>query len=115
MDNKFLYRSSLKNKEVPKFEVMGIVSELILSKVQFPKNNDIIPFLEEIFKQQFKDYVMKSRTLIVSRLIKIINNSDNDTFNFYRVKLLKYIESFYETEDKKSTSLTSASKWVTRR
>lgn len=113
MDNKFLYRSSLKSKEVQKFQVMGIVTEIVLSKEEFPKNSDIVPFLEQIFKVQFKEYVMRSRTLIVSRLMRLVDNSDEEAFKSYRVKLLKYVELSYDIDSNKTSSRTPASKWVT--
>ena len=54
MDNRFLYRSSLKSKDIPKFQMMGITSELILSKQVFPKNIEITSFLNVVFNVEFK-------------------------------------------------------------
>ncbi|WP_430514923.1 hypothetical protein [Lactococcus lactis] len=113
MDNKYLYRSSLKNKDIPRFSMMGIVSELILSKEAFHKNSDIEVFLKEIFDIEFRSYVIKSRTIIVSRLIRTIDKCTDDDYSIYRAKLLKFIESLYEIEkNKKDINKTAASRWV---
>ena len=52
MDNRFLYRSSLKSKDIPKFQMMGITSELILSKQVFLKYRNY--FLNVVFNVEFK-------------------------------------------------------------
>lgn len=113
MDNKYLYRSSLKNKDIPRFSMMGIVSELILSKEVFHKNSDIEVFLKDIFNVEFRNYVIKSRTLIVSRVIRTIDKSTVDDYSTYRARLLKFIDSLYEIEkSKKDVNKTAASQWV---
>ena len=42
-----LFRNELKNKFIPKYKLIGIVSELLLSKQIFLKNMDIEDFLME--------------------------------------------------------------------
>lgn len=114
MDNKFLYRSSLKNKNVPKFQIMGIASELILSKQVFPKNVDVSDFLKIVFNIEFKEYVMKSRTLILARIVRIINNSSDHEYQEFRKNLLNFVETYYESDlANKNSSKSSVSKWVT--
>lgn len=88
-NNLILYRNELKNKSIYKYKITGIVSELLFSKKIFPKNNDIKLFLKEVFELEFKEYVMKSRTLIVSHLIKLIYISEEE--NDYKKNLLKFI------------------------
>ncbi|HEM3480986.1 hypothetical protein ACS6Y5_04710 [Streptococcus suis] len=73
MDKKFLiFRNELKNSRVPSYKVIGIVSELILSKVIFQKNDEIRKFIKEVFNLELKDYLYKSRTLLVARLTREI-------------------------------------------
>ena len=43
--NLILYRNELKNKNIAKYKVIGIVAELLLSKKIFNKNVDIEKFL----------------------------------------------------------------------
>lgn len=114
MDNRFLYRSSLKSKDIPKFQMMGITSELILSKQVFPKNIEITSFFNVVFNVEFKNYVMKSRTLILSRTVRVIEGCSENEYQNYRRKLLNFVEEYYESEEvSKNISKSSISKWVT--
>ena len=45
MNNLVILRNDLKNKKPPRYKVIGITSELILSKKVFENNRNIIPFL----------------------------------------------------------------------
>lgn len=116
MENKFLYRSSLKSKDIPVYQMMGIVSELVLSKTVFKKNNDISDFIKKIFGIEFKDYVMKSRTMILARTVRLISTSSDIEYQVYRKKLLNFIEEYYDnsSENRSSSNRTSVSEWVTR-
>lgn len=75
--NLILYRNELKNKQVYKYKLIGIIAELIFSKKIFPKNKDIIIFLNDVFDITYKDYIIKSRTTIVAKVSKKINSEDN--------------------------------------
>lgn len=75
--NLILYRNELKNKQVYKYKVIGIIAELIFSKNIFPKNKDIVLFLNDVFNITYKDYIIKSRTTIVAKVSKKINSEDN--------------------------------------
>lgn len=92
--NLILYRNELKNKTIYKYKIIGIVSELLFSKKIFLKNSDINYFLMQVFKIQFKEYVMKSRTLVVSHIIKIIFMLEDE--NSYRKELLQFINDKIE-------------------
>lgn len=87
--NLVLYRNELKNKSIHKYKMIGIVSDILLSKRIFLKNSDISFFLKEVFEIEFKEYIMKSRTLITSHVIKLIFNSEDE--NLYKKKLLEFI------------------------
>lgn len=116
MEKKFLYRSSLKDKNIPTFQMLGIVSEIILSKELFKKNTDISKFLMEVFDLSYKEYVMRSRTLILSRTVRHIYDSEDKNYQMFRKRLLNFIEKVYykdDTKDKK-TKKNSVSEWVTR-
>lgn len=49
MDELYIYRNELKNKIIPKYKIIGISSEMILSKELFKSNVDLVPFVEEVF------------------------------------------------------------------
>lgn len=116
MENKFLYRSSLKAKNVPVYQMMGIVSEIILSKTLFKRNSDISDFINKVFDIEFKNYVMKSRTMILARTIRLISNSSDVEYQTYRKKLLTFIEEYYDnnSDNRNKNNHISVSKWVTR-
>lgn len=52
--NLILYRNELKNKVLPKYKILGIVTEIILSKELFQKNVDLKPFLENVLGSPIK-------------------------------------------------------------
>ncbi len=100
--NLVLYRNELKNKTIPKYKIIGIVAELLYSKLLFPKNSDIAIFLKDVFNVEFKNYIMKSRTTIVSKIIKIIVDSDNvDYKKTLLEKINIYIENVKNSQDVK--------------
>lgn len=91
MDELYIYRNELKNKIIPKYKIIGISSELILSKELFKNNIDIVPFIEVVFSTSFRPYVIKSRTLLLARVSSLINDySDEQLFNV-KTKLYNYI------------------------
>lgn len=116
MINIYEYRSSLKNKEISLFLLLGIVAEIILSKIIFKKNKDISDFLKTVFKIEFKEYIMKSRTIIMAKLLKKIYSSSNQEIQEYRKNLLKYIEEKFYNKDEEVSKQTSSkdnlSKWI---
>lgn len=87
-DKLILYRNELKNKQIYKYKMLGIVVEILFSKKIFPKNTDIKHFLLEVFNIEFKEYVMKSRSMIVARICKIISVSEDE--KGYSQKLLVF-------------------------
>ncbi|EAC3746591.1 hypothetical protein E3Z71_11495 [Listeria monocytogenes] len=89
--NLILYRNELKNKMLPKYKILGIVTEIILSKELFEKNIDLTPFLLEVFNVTYKDYVMKSRTMILARTNRLIDKSSGEQVLEYRKKLTPFI------------------------
>ncbi|NFN18967.1 hypothetical protein FDB52_07000 [Clostridium botulinum] len=92
-NNLILYRNELKNKNIPKYKIVGIVVELIFSKEIFKNNKEIGVFLKKVFNIEFKNYIMKSRTIIVSKICKYMTCSTNDN---YKTKLIEFINEQIE-------------------
>lgn len=89
MDELYIYRNELKNKIILKYKIIGISSEMILSKELFKSNVDLVPFVEEVFSTSFKSAA--SRTLLAAKIIRLINNcSDRQIFSI-KTKLYNYI------------------------
>ena len=113
--NLILYRNELKNKVLPKYKILGIVTEIILSKELFQKNVDLKPFLENVFGVSYKDYVMRSRTMILARTNRIINESPEEKQSEYRKKLNIYIVEMIEKSSNSQNNKTEKnlfSGWV---
>lgn len=72
-----LFRNELKNKNMPQYKLIGIVVELLLSKEIFKRNSEIATFVKETFGIELKLYILKSRTMIVSKLCRSIHSLDN--------------------------------------
>lgn len=92
-NNLILYRNELKNKNIPKYKIVGIVVELIFSKEIFKNNKEVGAFLHSVFNIKFKNYIMKSRTLIVSKVCKVILQEENAN---YKNKLIDFINKQIE-------------------
>lgn len=65
------------SEEEQKMLLYAVFSEIILSKKFFNHNSEIKSFLSRI-DIDFKPYVFSSRTQIISRIIRVIQNSEND-------------------------------------
>ena len=91
MEELRIYRNELKNKKPPKYKLIGIVSEIILSEELFKRNIDTKSFLKEVFNKEFNEYVYASRTLIVSRTIRLIEDCDDKIYLDYKNNLYKFI------------------------
>lgn len=89
--NLVMYRNELKNKIIPNYKMLGIVTEIILSKELFKKNIDLEEFLSGIFNVTYKEYVMKSRTMILARTNRLINNCSSDEMEEYRKQLNSFV------------------------
>lgn len=70
------------NEDAIKFELYGIVVNLFLSKSEFPLNSDVIQFLDEL-KIEHKPYLLKSRTMVLGKVIRTIEKKDIDELHFY--------------------------------
>lgn len=62
---------NLEKIENKHYELYPIVVMLVIKKKYFKRNDDLIELLE-IFDLEFKDYVMKSRTLLLARILREI-------------------------------------------
>lgn len=86
-----LYRNELKNKNIYKYKLIGILVELLYSRELFPKNRNIGDFLLEIFGIQYKEYVMRSRGLIISRICKLFVEENKN--KEYAKQILSFVNS----------------------
>lgn len=59
-----------------KENMIGLIVMLILSRDVFNKNLDVANFIESIFGVKFPNYAMRSRTLMIAKLVRYINLLD---------------------------------------
>ena len=105
MNNMFsYYRSELKSKNIARYKLIGITTELILDNELFLKNEDIIPFLDEVCKLEFKDYIIKSRTMIVARTSREIYKLDIKMYDQKKKRMFKFLNLILDKEDINSKS-----------
>ena len=119
---------NLEKIENKHYELYPIVVMLVIKKNYFKRNDDLIELLK-IFNLEFKDYVMKSRTLLLARIlreiekikdvddvvlnlkkifIKNINEEDRTVQNKGKNRDKKYLDSIIEKYSRNK-------KWVTER
>lgn len=91
-----LFRNELKNNKVPRYKMIGIVSELLLNKDIFKKNIDIVIFLKDVLGLKYKNYVIRSRTMIIAKTVRIIHNSEEKEYILYKKNLMRYIGGVIE-------------------
>ncbi|AVK84432.1 hypothetical protein C3943_13060 [Lysinibacillus sp. B2A1] len=92
------YRSELKSKNIAKYKVIGITAELILDTTIFDKNEDIIPFLKNIYNLAFKEYVIQSRTTIIARTTRSIYEMNDVQYESVRKNLLKFLNGMLDAK-----------------
>ncbi|WP_273750507.1 hypothetical protein [Leuconostoc mesenteroides] len=116
-NNTVKIRALLKNSSTERFEIQGIVSTIILSTLYFKHNSDIPPFLKEVFDIEYKDYVLKSRTMILARTIRFVDKLDDKATDKIRKELLKWFEDFgYDEPFSKNISRNknAADSWMNK-
>lgn len=74
---------------------IGFSGRLVLTRDTFKHNSDLEPFILEVFlkpfgKEQFRPYVYKSRTLLTSRVLRLLEENLTLTMT---LKIAKNIES----------------------
>ncbi|WP_052098196.1 hypothetical protein [Paenibacillus stellifer] len=72
----------IKNPELIRFELFSILTSLLLSKNVFKNNSEIVSFLSSL-NIEFKEYVFKSRTLILARVLRTVENLDESMLEMY--------------------------------
>lgn len=116
-----------KNNDIDKqkFLMFSIYSELLLSTSIFPHNSDLKEYIPNILNQMnslsqddksskditFGDYVYKSRTILVSRMIRLIEHSSQEQLKI----LLKNVEKkIVSSSPKKENKVNKNKKHVNK-
>lgn len=114
MNNYNYYRSELKSKNISRYKMYGILAEIILDKSIFTRNEDLHPFLVNIINESYNDYVFRSRTNVVGRTIRYIEELEDKNYEQVRKKLLDFISEILneKVELKKEKKNADFTKWM---
>jgi hypothetical protein len=85
--------NKLSNTSLCLSDLLGIICYIIYSKDIFPKNRDLMPFLNKVFNISFLEYVINSRTLIVARITKYVYLMDEKESVNIPLKIIEYFKA----------------------
>ncbi|MDN4066686.1 hypothetical protein QYF50_02170 [Paenibacillus vini] len=63
------------NEDLIRLELYSIVTDVFLSREYFNRNSDIVAFIKAI-NYEYADYLFKSRTLLLARILRDINKAE---------------------------------------
>lgn len=117
MNDILIFINELKDKSIKKYKMIGIISSLVLSFNIFKKNENLKPFVLEIFQltEQFKNYAYASRTILVSKLVRKIYDSDEKYYEIVRGNLLLFLINLSKEENMskpKKGGSSSIGEWI---
>lgn len=87
--------------------LIGALSQLILNKKVFKRNKELETFLKDVFQVTFLEYVLKSRTLILAKVIRIVTDADEEKTFYYINQFNDFIHKILtnsEADDEKEKS-----------
>ncbi len=90
-------KSKIKNKNIDIFDFLGIVNVLLYSKTIFKRNKEVDEFILEIFDIKLPEYVVKSRTLMVARISRIVFDFEKGQIEDKKNKIIN--SSLFSDED----------------
>lgn len=104
-----------------KDNILGMTIMLVLSKEFLPTNKHVSEFIKQIFGINFLDYAVRSRTLMVAKLARKINDMDEDELKAVVPLLVGMArESLISEEEeelnirsnKKKNAIKNLNKWI---
>lgn len=110
MNNDFLYEKIKKTQMITKIEHLrvefySIFTILILSKDLFPSNKEIAKYLKAL-NFEIKPYLQKTRTGMLAKTLRKINNSDDDFIISLKSSLKM---TFLKSDSKSNTNMDNSS------
>lgn len=101
-------RSNVEQKRVALFSAYTYI---LLSKEVYEKNSEIKDLINKL-NLDFKDYVFRSRTMIVARFIRILESASENEIDMYLDTIMNIL--FDSNETKKQQKSTSISKTISK-
>lgn len=81
----------LKNLELKRFELYGIMAVLIMEKEHFPKIENVANFLDDI-NIQYSNVIKDNRKLLFSKVIEDIIQADEETLDLIAENTMESIK-----------------------
>lgn len=109
-----LYRDDKISRE----SFIGLIVCLLLDKNVFLKNSDVGEFISSTFDIDLPFYTLRSRTLMVSRVCRLLSSVDKKSLDGYSDKTYGFIKKFYfhqelnTTPSSKNKSTSNMNKWI---
>lgn len=103
----------INNQDLIKYELYAIMTTFILSKEIFKNNNEVNNFLNQ-FGISFKDYVLKTRTLMLAKTLRFIEKGDVNSLELFK-NILKDVylkDTNYNTNSGQKNKKTSSDNYM---
>lgn len=101
-------RSNVEQKRVALFSAYTYI---LLSKEVYEKNSEIKELIIKL-NLDFKDYIFRSRTMIVARFIRILESASENEIDIYLDTIMNIL--FNSIETKRQQKSTSISKTISK-
>lgn len=101
-------RSNVEQKRIVLFSAY---TYLLLSKEIYKKNSEIKELINAL-NLDFKEYVFRSRTMVVARFIRILESASEAEINLYLKTIMEIL--FSNPDNKKSKKSTSISNTISK-
>ena len=106
----YKYISLLKESGTSKEMLLGVAVTLFFNKDIFIKNKDLSSFIVSSFSLVLPQYIVKSRTLMIAKICRVIYFSDEKSLKQYRKNIITELNSILYPEDSMNVKKTSSNK-----
>lgn len=100
----------LHNDSLDLINLIGVYSMIILSKEIFKKNTQAADFVKKTMNLNLANYIIKSRTLIIAKVIKTIVNYDLKEQKTMHIKCKEYFSTLNRSTDTHTTKTKTKKK-----
>lgn len=116
-----LIQSYLKKNSISVIDLIGIIALMIITRDIFKKNSEVYDFVNDILDVHFPQYVIKSRTLMVARINRLLVGMDESQIKKIQLNLTSYLEEvnisemeerFITHKKKKKNENEKLEKWL---
>lgn len=102
--------SLLKESGASKEMLLGVTVSLFFNKEIFIKNTDLSDFIVSSFSLVLPPYIVRSRTLMIAKICRVIFFSDEKNLNIYKKNIITDLNLILYPEDSIKQKKTSSNK-----